>query len=167
VAGMIRDDDPASLAYLAEGNAKQARKRVAAKLVIRNTGGQILLVNPSYKDYWDIPGGMAEANESPRAAARRELREELSYRPNVGHLLHLEWIDAHGPWDDHIVFIFDGGTLHQDDVERLHIADGEILEFGFFDVRQAADGLLRSDVGEQLLSAHHRLDTNETSYRER
>jgi hypothetical protein len=51
-------------AYLAEGNARQARKRVAADLLIHNRGN-VLLVDPVYKPNWDLPGGMIEANESP------------------------------------------------------------------------------------------------------
>ena len=53
-------DDEARFAYLAEGNAKQARKRVAADLLIRDEAGHVLLVNPTYKDNWDLPGGMVE-----------------------------------------------------------------------------------------------------------
>jgi ADP-ribose pyrophosphatase YjhB (NUDIX family) len=60
-------------AYLAEGNAKQARKRVSADLLIADHYGRILLVNPTYKSGWDLPGGMAEANEPPVEAAAREL----------------------------------------------------------------------------------------------
>ena len=41
------------------------------------THDRVLLVNPNYKPDWDLPGGMAEANEPPIDAARRELREEL------------------------------------------------------------------------------------------
>ncbi|MGX7828983.1 hypothetical protein ACTG9Q_28240 [Actinokineospora sp. 24-640] len=44
VAGMTGDG--ARFAYLAEGNAKQARKRVAADLLIRDEAGRVLLVNP-------------------------------------------------------------------------------------------------------------------------
>ncbi len=69
--------DDARFAYLAEGNAKQARKRVAAHVLIRDQRGHIVLVNPTYKEHWDLPGGMAENNEPPRAAAVREVGEEL------------------------------------------------------------------------------------------
>src|SRR4051812_23503587 len=73
----VTEDDAARFAYLAEGNAKQARKRVAADVLITDRVGRVLLVDPTYKEGWDIPGGMVEANEPPRVAAERELREEL------------------------------------------------------------------------------------------
>ncbi|MGH3806638.1 MAG: NUDIX domain-containing protein, partial [Pseudonocardiaceae bacterium] len=60
---MKKDDRDPRFSWLAEGNAKQARKRVAAKAVMRDRVGRILLVNPTYKEYWDLPGGMVEANE--------------------------------------------------------------------------------------------------------
>ncbi|WP_405778860.1 NUDIX domain-containing protein [Streptomyces sp. NBC_01378] len=62
-------DPEAWNAYLAEGNAKQARKRVAADVLLRDADGQVLLVNPTYKPGWDLPGGMVEANE-PRRTQR-------------------------------------------------------------------------------------------------
>ena len=71
MASLSEGEGRARFEYLAEGNAKQARKRVASKVLIRDQSNRPLLVNPTYKEYWDIPGGMAEANESPRSAARR------------------------------------------------------------------------------------------------
>ncbi|HUR02170.1 MAG TPA: NUDIX hydrolase, partial [Nonomuraea sp.] len=54
--------DPAAWrAHLAEGNARQARKRVGVDALIRDHHGRVLLVDPTYKPDWDVPGGMAEA----------------------------------------------------------------------------------------------------------
>jgi 8-oxo-dGTP diphosphatase len=50
---------------------KQPRKRVSADVLFRDEEGAILLVDPRYKPDWDLPGGMAEANEPPMDAARR------------------------------------------------------------------------------------------------
>lgn len=71
-------------AHLAEGNARQARKRVAADLLIRDTTGRVLVVDPTYKEG---SGGMVEANESPTAGALRELGEELGLAPTIGRPL--------------------------------------------------------------------------------
>lgn len=43
-------------------------------LVVRN--GRILLVRPSYRPYWELPGGMVEDNESLEEAGKRETLEE-------------------------------------------------------------------------------------------
>jgi 8-oxo-dGTP pyrophosphatase MutT (NUDIX family) len=56
---------------------------------------------------------MAEANEPPTDAVRRELREELGLELRVGSLRCVDWVSPHGPWDDLVNFIFDGGVLDE------------------------------------------------------
>jgi 8-oxo-dGTP pyrophosphatase MutT (NUDIX family) len=53
------------------------RKRLGAGVVLLDGAGRVLLVEPTYKPGWETPGGMVEANESPRAAAARECQEEI------------------------------------------------------------------------------------------
>jgi 8-oxo-dGTP pyrophosphatase MutT (NUDIX family) len=57
--------------------ASLARKRMAVTAFFRDDQGRVLLVNPVYKEAWDLPGGAVEAEESPYAACRREVAEEL------------------------------------------------------------------------------------------
>lgn len=130
-------DTDAWNAYLAEGNAKQARKRVAADVLVRDSAGRVLLVNPTYKPGWDLPGGMAEANEPPEEAATRELLEELGLKIAVRGLLVVDWVAPHGPWDDQIAFIFDAGTLSQDQADGLYPRDGELAEAAFVGLDEA------------------------------
>lgn len=59
-----------------EWRSRQPKKLVGAKIVLRSTNGNILLVKPTYKPTWQLPGGVVEAGESPLAAAVREIREE-------------------------------------------------------------------------------------------
>ncbi|WP_405447004.1 NUDIX hydrolase [Streptomyces achromogenes] len=136
------EPDPADTdkwnAYLSEGNAKQARKRVAADVLLRDPYGRVLLVNPTYKPGWDLPGGMAEANEPPEDTARRELMEELGLRVTLLGLLVVDWVAPHGPWDDQLAFIFDGGTLDEDQADRLWPRDDELSEAAFVTAAEAA-----------------------------
>jgi 8-oxo-dGTP pyrophosphatase MutT (NUDIX family) len=131
-------DPEAWNAYLAEGNATQARKRVSADVLLRDEEGRVLLVKPTYKPGWDLPGGMAEANEAPDAAARRELREELGLDITLHGLLVVDWVPPHGPWDDQLAFIFDGGTLTQEEVGSLRPRDHELAELNFLPPDRAA-----------------------------
>ncbi|GAA2653756.1 NUDIX hydrolase [Nonomuraea recticatena] len=141
-------DPEAWNAYLAEGNAKQPRKRVGADVLIKDEHGRILLVNPRYKPDWDLPGGMAEANESPAAAARREIQEELGLGLEIGRLLVVDWVPPHGPWDDSLMFIFEGGTV----TEGVRPVDDEVGEARFVHVTEARD-LLRPYVWRRLQAA--------------
>ncbi|AVT35825.1 NUDIX hydrolase [Plantactinospora sp. BB1] len=135
--------------HLAEGNSRQARKRVGADALIRNGRGEILLVDPSYKPDWDLPGGMAEQNEPPHQAAERELREELGLELSLNTMLVVDWVAPHGPWDDSLMFVFDGGILDDRQIASLHVADPEIRAFEFVSVDQAAT-LLRPYVWKRL-----------------
>lgn len=123
----LYDRDPdAWRAYLAEGNARQARKRVSVDALIHDDRGRILVVKPTYKPGWDLPGGMVEANEPSLAALRRELAEELGLSLPRCRLLCIDWVPPHGPWDDLLAFVFDGGLLAERDRDSLVLHDGEL-----------------------------------------
>ncbi|MGH3702737.1 MAG: NUDIX domain-containing protein [Pseudonocardiaceae bacterium] len=126
---------------------------------LRDQTGRIFLANPTYKEYWDLPGRMAEANEPPRVAAEREVAEELGFQAKISHLISVDWIGPHGPWDDYLIFMFDGGTLVDAAIKRLIITDSEISEFGFFSVRDTSR-LLRKDAARRLA---HAVDSLENS----
>ncbi|WP_219413793.1 NUDIX domain-containing protein [Pseudonocardia nigra] len=153
-------------AHLAEGNARQARKRVAADVLIRDGAGRVLLVDPTYKEGWDLPGGMVEANESPQSGALRELDEELGLAPTLGRPLVIEWVGAHGPWDDQIVFVFDGGVIPETEVSSIQVRDREIADWRFFDV-DSARGKLREHIGRRLQAAVDSLENGSIHYLER
>lgn len=54
--------------------------------------GRILLVQPVYKRNWEIPGGVVELHESPRAACVREVREELGLARPFSRLLLVDYM---------------------------------------------------------------------------
>jgi 8-oxo-dGTP diphosphatase len=159
----FQGDAAAWEAHLAEGNAKQARKRVAADVLVRDTSQRILLVDPSYKPDWDLPGGMAEANEPPLEAAQRAVREELGLTLRVGRLLCVDWVSPHGPWDDTLMFLFDGGTLTAAESGRLRLLDEELVAYQFCTEEQAAQ-LLRPHVWRRAQAALQALRTGQVCY---
>jgi 8-oxo-dGTP diphosphatase len=156
-------DPEAWNAHLAEGNARQPRKRVAADVIVRDEHGRLLLVNPNYKPDWDLPGGMAEANEPPIDAAARELREELGLTIEIESLLTVDWIEPHGPWDDTLVFVFDGGVLPRAAIDALHITDDELSGFRFCTPDEAAE-LLRPYVWQRAANALAAVKTGRAQY---
>ena len=156
----LYERDPAAWrAYLAEGNASQPRKRVGADVVFRDQQGRVLLVDPRYKPDWDLPGGMSDANEPPAETARREVREELGMDTPIGALLCVDWVSPHGPWDDSLMFIFDGGVLTGGQVASIKLLDGELAAFEFCAADEAAKRL-RPYVFARLSAALSALTTS-------
>jgi 8-oxo-dGTP diphosphatase len=162
-APLYERDPEAWQAYLAEGNAKQARKRVSADVILRDDRGRILLVDPKYKPDWDLPGGMAEANEPPSEALHRELLEELGLEVQVGNMLCVDWVSPHGPWDDLLSFIFDGGVCDAQTIASLRLVDDELRAYEFCDEGQAKERL-RPYVWRRVGAALEALTTGQARY---
>jgi 8-oxo-dGTP diphosphatase len=112
-----------------------ATPRVAAGALFFDDEGRVLLVRPTYKQHWDIPGGYVEPGESPRAACIREIQEELALTVNVGPMLVVDWAPADNEGDK-LLFIFDAGTLSEDEQRRIAFRDGEVAEVHFIAVDQ-------------------------------
>ncbi len=88
------------------------------------------MVVPTYKDYYDIPGGYVEHGETPYEAAQREVFEELGIKPPIGRLLVADWWqdspEAHGV--PKLLLVFDGGQLGDCDVGSIDIDESEVAE---------------------------------------
>jgi len=135
-----------------------ATPRVAAGALFTDEHDRILLVQPAYKDHWDIPGGYVEPGESPLRACIREVAEELGITPPIGGLLVVDWAptDAEG---DKLLFIFDGGTLAPDDLAAIHLDTTELATHAFHDLTTAGH-LLIPRLARRLSAA---LDAHRTS----
>jgi 8-oxo-dGTP diphosphatase len=112
--------------------ASVARKRMAAGALCRDHTGQVLLVKPSYRDTWDTPGGVVEAEESPHAACRREVEEEISLDRPVGRVLAVDWVPPQGQHTEELILIYDGGVLAATDIAAIACPEDEIEAFAFF-----------------------------------
>lgn len=111
--------------------ASLARKRMAATAFFRDDEGRVLLVNPVYKETWDLPGGAVEAEESPHAACRREVAEELGLDRPPGPVLAVDWVPSRPERPEGLIVVYDGGVLSPGEVKEIVLADGELAEFAF------------------------------------
>lgn len=100
-----------------------ATPRVAAGALFTDDEGRVLLVHPTYKDTWDIPGGYVERGESPAAACRRELNEELGLDRKPERLIAVDWAPSEGEGDK-LLFLFDCGKIDT----KLIKLDGQELD---------------------------------------
>ncbi|NKY56943.1 NUDIX domain-containing protein [Nocardia flavorosea] len=108
-----------------------ARARLAAgALFVR--GNDILLVHKIYGNGWDIPGGYVEPGETPSAACRREVREELGFDRTPGRLLVHDWAPSSGEGDK-ILYVFDGGELGAA-AESIVLQEAELDRWEWVDI---------------------------------
>jgi ADP-ribose pyrophosphatase YjhB (NUDIX family) len=114
-----------------EHEAKMARPRMASGALFFDEEDRVLLLEPTYKDYLDIPGGYVEKGESPRQACVREVREELGISPPIGRLLVVDWA-PHPTEGDKVLYVFDGGVLSQEMQQQIQLQTDEIGGYDFF-----------------------------------
>lgn len=107
------------------------RKRLAAGVLFRDVCGRVLLVEPSYKPNWEIPGGAVEADEAPWSTATRELAEELGWDRPVGRLLVVDYVRPQDSRPEGVVMVFDGGTLDETDLVGMVFPATEIISASF------------------------------------
>jgi 8-oxo-dGTP pyrophosphatase MutT (NUDIX family) len=107
------------------------RVRAAAGALIRDEQGRVLLVRPTYKDTWELPGGSLEPDESPLTACKRELEEEIGFVPPLGELLCVDWVSPSPPWDGGLMFLFDGGVLSAAQIAGIRLPRDELERFEF------------------------------------
>ena len=127
--GRLADDPPATSreGFIALLNAGLPTKRVIAQGRLRDERGRVLLCRLTYKNEWDLPGGVVEVGEAPAAGLVRELQEELGVTVDVGELLTVNWLPAWRGWDDACVFLFDLGQVDASYVDSMHLQATEIV----------------------------------------
>ena len=100
-------------------NSFLPRKRAISQMLIRDSEARVLLCQLTYKQDWDLPGGVVEVGESPQLAVAREVEEELGLAIEAGALLLTDWLPPWGGWDDALCLVFDGGTHETAILERV------------------------------------------------
>ena len=106
--------------------ASLARKRMAAGALFRDEDGRVLLVDPTYKPTWELPGGVVEKEESPHAACRREVAEELGLDRRPGRALVVDWVPSRSERPEGVIVVYDGGVLAPGEVAAITLPDGEL-----------------------------------------
>ncbi len=126
------------------------KKRMAAGVLLFDERDRLLLVKPSYRDYWLVPGGIVENNEPPWQAARRETLEEVGLELDQLRLVAMDWRSTDDRYDDSLHFLFDGGTLSADQQASI-VCDGvEIIDHRFVS-RDEAQKLLNSHLMRRVV----------------
>lgn len=99
----------------------------------------MLPVDPSYKVPWDLPGGAVEVEESPHAACRREVAEELGLDRPPGRIVAVDWVPSRPECPEGVVIVYDGGVLSSADIKEIVLGDDELDGYAFVDPNEVAD----------------------------
>jgi len=137
----LRTDPPVTdpTGFRALLNSFLPRKRAISQLLVRDPDDRVLLCRLTYKQDWDLPGGVVEVGESPQEAAAREVEEELGLKLPSGDLLLTDWLPPWGGWDDALCLVFDGG-VHEASVLDAMVAEvREIRTAEFCSLEQVHD----------------------------
>jgi 8-oxo-dGTP diphosphatase len=132
--------------------ASLPRKRMAVAALIRDARGRALLVSPTYEDSWLVPGGVVDAGESPHAACRREVTEEIGLSLPPGRILAVDWTPQDPNWPEGVFFVYDGGTLSEADIASITVQDDELHGFRFAAQDEIAS-LLNPPLARRIESA--------------
>ncbi|HTA11401.1 MAG TPA: NUDIX hydrolase, partial [Streptosporangiaceae bacterium] len=105
------------------------RVPASAGALIFDRRRRLLILRPTYKSGWTIPGGVMEADgETPWQACQREVREECGLEVSDGRLVCMDfrrWRDGN---PGGIRFLFDCGTLSDAALAHVVIQPEEISE---------------------------------------
>lgn len=130
---------PARVSAASDYPTTLPRKRMAAGVLFTDAAGRALLVEPVYKNDWEIVGGCVEENESPRQAAVREVKEELGRALAPGRLLVVDWVPPRPGRSDGVMFVFDGGTLDEQTTAGFHLPPEELRSWAWCSQEQIGE----------------------------
>lgn len=109
----------------------------ASAAIIKNSEDKILIVKPTYRDEWLLPGGAIEKDESPIEACERECLEELGLKIEIGQLLCLEYYRSSKDKPETMRFVFDGGAIS--DASSIELPPDELENYTFTSIKVAVD----------------------------
>ena len=135
----------------------------SAGALIGDGSGRILILEPTYKPGWTIPGGQIEADgESPWDGCRREVSEETGLTVTSGRLVCVDFLRPRPRKPGGMRFVFDCGTVDAGQRESIVLQAEEIGGYRWAAPDEAAR-LLSGPVGRRVA---HALGAERTVYLE-
>jgi 8-oxo-dGTP diphosphatase len=125
----------------------------SASALIYDRKGRLLILKPTYKSGWTIPGGVMEADgETPWDACRREVREECGLDVRKGRLACVDFRRPRPGGPGGIRFLFDCGALSDEALAGVVLQAAEISEHRLSGHAEAMS-LLRAPIRRRVRAA--------------
>ncbi len=131
---------------------------MSAGALIFDQAGRLLILKPTYKRGWTIPGGVMEADgETPWDACRREVREECGIEVRSGRLACTDFRPAAAPGRPRLLpgrpggirFLFDCGPVDDAALAAITVQPEEIDGYRL-EPLDAALALLRPPIRRRV-----------------
>ena len=151
MGGVISDSDALGGDF-SEGFELPAIPASAGALIF-DRSGRLLILKPTYKSGWTIPGGVMEADgETPWQACRREVREECGIELRGGRLACMDFRHPKPGNPGGIRFLFDCGSFEDRCLASITVQAEEISEYRLAALPEALE-LLRRPIRRRVRAA--------------
>ena len=125
----------------------------SAGALIFDRADRLLILKPTYKSGWTIPGGVMEADgETPWEACRREVREECGIEVRRGRLACMDFRRPKPGRAGGIRFLFDCGRIDEQALAGIVVQPEEVSEYRLAALPDAL-GLLRGPIRRRVRAA--------------
>ena len=126
---------------------------ISAGALIYDQTGRLLILKPTYKTGWTIPGGVMEADgETPWAACRREVLEECGIEVHAGRLACVDFRPGRPGHPGGVRFLFDCGPAGDAALAAITVQPEEVAEYRLVPPDDALD-LLRPPIRRRVRAA--------------
>jgi 8-oxo-dGTP diphosphatase len=125
----------------------------SAGALIWDQAGRLLILKPTYKSGWTIPGGVMEADgETPWEACQREVREECGLDVRRGRLASVDFRHSRPGRPGGIRFLFDCGVIGDKRLAAIVVQPEEISEHRLVPLDRALP-MLRGPIRRRVQAA--------------
>jgi 8-oxo-dGTP diphosphatase len=128
------------------------RVPASAGALLWDPAGRLLILKPTYKKGWTLPGGQIDADgESPWDACRRETREECGLVVSRGQLACVDYLPPKSSRPGGVRFLFDCGTFPDATFGGVVLQEEEIEDHrlaGLSEALELLSGPLRRRVSQ-------------------
>lgn len=132
------------------------RVPASAGALVFDGRGHLLVLEPTYKRGWTIPGGMMEDDgETPWEACQREAFEECGLELRSGRLACVDFLREKPGRPGGIRFVFDCGTLDDETLAGIVLQESEIASHRLVTLPEALE-LLSGPLRRRVRAATRR-----------
>ncbi len=136
------------------------KQSLTSKVIVETPAGDWIIVKNPHHPNWQLPGGGVDLHETPRAAAKREVLEEINLEISEPQLLLVDSIVTRGEHGDGLMFYWKA-TVTEASLKHIQFQVGELVDYRILPMDEAI--ALMSDSVQRRLAAYFALSEEQQS----